>query len=1275
MKKARKYALRFLSVVVSMALLVFAAAQTTWVRQWLKGLMESAVSDGTNGVLSIHSLGGTLFGDVSLEGVTLTVDGDTLARLEQLEVRFSLWDLLSKEVTVHDLRIERLDARINRDARGLWNIDRLAKPAELKESVVEDTAPSAWGIHAEQIRLLESSVVVGSRDSSGAGAITVRNLALCGTMELAASHSSFRVDSLCFSMRHPDIELRRLTADAVIQDGALIVRQAEIATAANVINLSGQYGLRNGVRSNVAFSSGPLQLSEIPGLPSELKRDLHPVARGAAELAGDDLSVDVILARQKEQVRVSGTIEGLSTEFRAALRTELQHLDVGAWFPTILPPTDLSGVLDVRLTGLEADRLNAGLSASFARSRILDRTVDTLIVRARLQGHALEGTAALSGRFGSGRVEAAIRDVRSFRGYDISLDATNLDLSAPLKDERATSDLSVKARVRGEGVNPKNAAGELALLATGTIGKDLTIDSLTTSAEFNRGKIRVRDFTFVSPDLGVWGRGEIGPDGTLSAKTKLNILNPERFALVLGLDSSIAGTGTLDVAADGNLDTLVGRADFALAGVRYDTYGADSLLGSALVSLVHGDVGVSGPLAATGLVISGIRAEKVEAVGRYGGGMIDATASLRLEEGLSATVEGNVELGDTTRVVIPSLAIEFGEDTWTSRPDTVVVAVSGPMVELSRFVLRSGAQSIHAGGKFDSDDSVDIVLAIDQMDIGPASKHMGLDLPMSGTVNASIAMTGAAASPSMRAKVSLRNIVLAGVQAGEATLEASARDSGISWDLGLVDLVGNRVLATGRVPYQIGVGGITLAKDSSIAARLETSGYDVRWIRSLSDKFEQVAGRLTARLDLSGYLSRPSVDGMIALSGGALSIPSAGLDVRDFELAGRVKNSMFTLDSLSAHVGGGLLKASGTALLPFATPSSGPDSAQLIVSGRQLAAKSPRKYEVKVDTDLRLSLTSRGLDYSGTITVPESRIFLQGILTAGTSTRRSSDRPMLVQMTKPADSLQESSAEARKGERRGMPIIGKQTNGRLTLSFPKNTWIQSPNINAEFYGDLNAFQTDSLLELEGTIKISRGTVQLLGKRFQVRDGRAEFSRGPRINPAFVVELEYRFRDANRQERSLIARLTGNLESPNMIFALDEKPITQQDAISYLIFGRSVDELTLNQQSSVSGNSGAAGSAAFDMLGAQLSNVIAQRVGLDVVEIKSTDGAKAGTLTAGKYITEGVFVSYEKGFGEYGANETIPEVFTIEYELIRSLFLQFVQANDPRSGADIIFKIQ
>jgi autotransporter translocation and assembly factor TamB len=94
-----------------------------------------------------------------------------------------------------------------------------------------------------------------------------------------------------------------------------------------------------------------------------------------------------------------------------------------------------------------------------------------------------------------------------------------------------------------------------------------------------------------------------------------------------------------------------------------------------------------------------------------------------------------------------------------------------------------------------------------------------------------------------------------------------------------------------------------------------------------------------------------------------------------------------------------------------------------------------------------------------------------------------------------------------------------------------------------------------------------------------------------------------------------------------------------------------------------------------MLGAQLSNVIAQQVGLDVVEIKSTDGTKAGTLTAGKYIAEGVFISYEKGFGEYGVNETIPEVFTIEYELIRSLFVQFVQANDTRSGADIILKIE
>lgn len=1269
MRKVRRYVLRLLIGICAIILVVLVAVRTSWVRSWVKGTLETAVSESMNGSLTIERLGGNLLGDVTLEGVVLRVELDTLAKVDHLHVRFGVFGLLTSHAIIEELAIQGVDVRITQNAEGGWITSRIARPSGEVQVQVEPPQPFPWTIKAERIRLTDGSVLVGS-DS---GAIIIRAVALSGSALFSEAQKSFVIDSLSFTSRNPEFTLKHLSAEASLDHGALVLNKALILTERNSLTVAGRYG--GDGPSEVILSSSPLDLSEIPGIPTGLNTALRPTVSGRAHMLGDSVDFAVAIERSKEKVNLSGRIGALSAEQRSDFEVTLQHADLAAWFPHDLPSTDLNGSVEIVGAGLDPDQLRAELIVSMAPSRVLDGQVKNLEATATYRRGSIRARIDLGGDFGRGHIEGSANDVRTMSSYDLTLRGEHVNLAIPLKNSDLESDLWVECRLRGQGADIPEGPAEFEISARGVSPKGIAVDTFAASGTLLDGRVDLRRLRLVNSEVATTVSGWIDLEGRFEGESTAEIADPRQLLQLVGLDSSVSLSGLVHVTAGGDLDSLKGDVEFSLHDAVVSPGAADALEGGAAIRLQDGALRISGNVEAHGVEVAALKAQTVQLAGSYGTEHLEADASIQFSEDLTVSLRGAAQLGDTIALELPSLAVDLEGSTWTNTAGPVNAIISGTRVSLTGFTMQSAEQSVAIEGTFDSGDSVDVRVAVDTTELEPFVRVAGIPVAVSGRTNLRLNARGPATSPRIELELHGRDVVLGSQPVGALALVASSSDGRVAYDLSILDTQGNEVKSSGRIPVSVTAQGITVDRDSAISARLETKGYDLAWLRSMRDELEHVAGSLSAHLEISGRLSEPEVSGLYMVSGGELRAPSLGLDVKNLALAGGMDGPRMWLDSLGATVGGGRLRASGGASFSFGDTLSLLDSLNIVVTGTRLSASLPRRFEVQTDAELRVVFAGRELNYEGRFTVPESRVYLPGLSTKFAGSRRAASRPLLVQATVPFDSAVSARSDTSRG-RRGLPVVGDRTRGRVSVSFPKNAWIQSPNINVELYGDLVAFQTDTLLELEGTLRISRGTVQFVGKRFQVKTGRAEFFRGPTINPAFTVELEYRFRDVNQKDRSLTARISGTAEAPTVAFALEEKALTQQDAISYLLFSRSVDELTLNQQSSMSsGDDNMGASMAFDMLGAQLSNVIAQRVGLDVVEIKSAGGTKAGTLMAGKYIAEGVFISYEKGFGDYGVNETVPEIFTIEYELIRSLFLQLVQANDRRSGGDIIYKIR
>lgn len=69
-----------------------------------------------------------------------------------------------------------------------------------------------------------------------------------------------------------------------------------------------------------------------------------------------------------------------------------------------------------------------------------------------------------------------------------------------------------------------------------------------------------------------------------------------------------------------------------------------------------------------------------------------------------------------------------------------------------------------------------------------------------------------------------------------------------------------------------------------------------------------------------------------------------------------------------------------------------------------------------------------------------------------------------------------------------------------------------------------------------------------------------------------------------------------------------------------------------------------------MVSSQVSKIIGNKLNLDMIELNTEDNWQSMDFVVGKYITNDLFVTYQKGFGPNNNNEITPESVTLEYEI-------------------------
>ncbi len=558
-------------------------------------------------------------------------------------------------------------------------------------------------------------------------------------------------------------------------------------------------------------------------------------------------------------------------------------------------------------------------------------------------------------------------------------------------------------------------------------------------------------------------------------------------------------------------------------------------------------------------------------------------------------------------------------------------------------------------------------------------EEMNINTGLKGTIESEFNLNGTLKQPFLHGKYAIRN-----AQINEfrfLTVEGS------------VDFNNNRLSAYGLIiPQDHGKVELNAAlpvRYDSLTYLPEVNPEDSVSIRLVAEKItlailqamyptSKIEGMIEADIAISGLAKSPQPTGKVQLQNASVEMREYGIRYHNIGMAFDVSDSLIKLDQLTMRSRDGTLNGSGRVEFPAGMYHRDISQSDIKLQFRKFQPFNHRHFNLQLDGNLSLSGKPGALVYGGDLIIPRGEIFLPTVMRMfGRLPAGELPKPLLIREMEKLSIAPDTTLFSVDRPLPDHEGIGNQISplrGKARIRIPRNTWIKSDDLYLELSGDVELRKQSDIFELFGSVDVIRGQYDLLGKTFIIDEGSVSFRGGEEMLPFLNITASYNFRNRQRASQELVLQVSGTATAPEVKFQLDGNTVSEGDALSYLLFGKSMNELTIDEQNNIAGagSAGIAGRAAASLLSAQISNFLNDKLAVDYLEVRSDGSFDNATVTVGKYITNDLFVSYEQRFGETHEKDISRHEVKLEYELFRFLFLQ-LNNSSQESGFDVIYK--
>jgi translocation and assembly module TamB len=1284
MSRILKYILFSLTGLFVLILLLLLFTQTAAFRQIVRHKVLKAANEQINGFVTFDRLEGNFFSSLTIHdfraGLT---DKDTLLAFDHLTLRYSAWPLLSGTVLVHSIELEKPRFTMEQGADSTFTFLKLFPQNQKADTV--PAKPFKLRFILGQFNINNGYVRFGMNDTIVPACLSDFNLEVAGNysskgLNVDLNHLGFLTPSGIPDVKHFQVSV-------ALADSIWSVRDLALVTPRNRLGAEGRYV--NMERFNVLLNTDPLLLDEFEWVVPDFRIGVSPEIELTSHVNKGDLFIDLALINQQERIGLKGHVMQFSRLMTDSLR-HLSTVDVSLSFQNIslekwLLLTDLPLLVngDIQLTGngLAGSNNPMHLRGNFAGSRWEQHRLRDLSFDATYLDGATKARSRIATNMGTFNVDASANLSNTQAPFKLKLKAQNFPADRFLPEWGQNTLLNMDVTANGAGNDARSLTSAFSVLLSKSVAAHVPVDTLMFEGRFDKGHISIDTLRFLNASVQLQASGTYDDKGFIDADFRSGISDFDAFAHYVevparwkklslqGHANGLADSLLLDIVVSGDsliYDTLAQVATFNLSG-----FG----------QLAPGGFNGRGNLNIQGLEASGQRADSLTLEAAAKPDEWDALLSVWMPDSMSWHMHALGNMTSPFEFNIPVLDIRTLYDDFSIENGGIHIFMDSTRMEMSDFYLkarRNGRFHIQADGRYLPGDSVFMDVSVEQFDLRLLQRLALLDMPVSGMASVRINADGPLSKPAFDMKMQLDSLAVRELRIKKLNLDVEHKLDSLRAFLVVHSSLGDSIFFRGASPMYINLTDSQMVSTiHAIDGRLLVKDLHPSAFFELENPGQQLFNAvLNADVTVGGNIARPVLRGRINVANGEVSYPAYGIRYRDLKLITRLDSNRVVIDSLFVRHEKGTMLASGNVAFDTSLVSGSLSGIDLSLKAKDFYLSRHRNHEIQINADAWLKTRNDAPVYGGKLTVLRSSFYLPALFEMGGHAEM--NKPMLVQ------ALEENIGDSLALPERDSLVFAKNENtpknnllqgltGKINVHIPRNSWVKSEDMNLELYGDFDLLKNKEYFEIFGTLGISRGYYTLYGRKLIIREGELTFQGGEDFNPRVNMRAAYQFRGKDKQKNELIMTVDGTAFELNFSFALNETSITERDAMAYLIFNQSFDQLSFSNQEGVSGNVTSA--MLSGLVSSQLTKVIGDKFDLDMVAVQAGDDWESAAFMVGKYITNNLFVTYQRGFGESKEESLTPQTITMEYELTRNVSFRLTQGDVKDSGIDMILKFE
>jgi len=1266
LKKLVKIALALALALLLFVLTTALLTQMPFVHSYIGRVLGSVLEAQTGVSVSLGRLHGNLWQYMSLDDIVVQNKGDTLFTCRDVTMIWNPWALFRSRLDIRQLGLEEPHLHIRQLPDGSFNL-----PPFLSSS---SGGRRFWQVIVDTLWIHQGGIGVALNDRSSSIPRRLSDLTVHAHIAALRAKTNLALYQLYGVLEHPHLRIIEMHGNATQRDSILQISDLLIKTEGSLLRAQGEIVSHRRPGVDLHLTGDPVDAREveafIPGLALLGRPMVDAHIKGSAEA----VQIMAMVEQQQQSVILNLAMDRSRKPAPLDVRLELDRVDPADWWP-VSEHASLTGSIhavghgwqlamadwaaeaklrDFRLNGLELGK--AEISATLANQRV-KTAVEAMTPWGR--GQALLDLALSTGQ-PVWSLETALQKVDLARLFSIDTLASDLNLSCTASGQGLTRDLSAQAVVR---VFPSTYNG-------------YPLDSLTCHLELAPESMRVSNLSLISPitDLNAQGTFFSSDSVDFQFNGMIHEPNPIRG---LALADTLHARGPYQGTLKGPSDSLTLNVDVRWSNIQYDGMTADSIIGYLHLAILSDSLD-----------------GHIDGIARRGQVSIIAIDSIRfanhlfsdsLHTDLHAFVSDSIQARShfTTHwdqrpiyLKFPFMHLQLKDQNWYGGSDSSRVVVKDSCYYLNNLELRCEDQRLSTTGFFSWTAQESLAVDWSRIEISQLNRLYDALPALQGDTFGRFLMTGTADDPEMTSQVIIGPGRINGLSFSRFDGRMSYGQEKMDWQTVLHGDGENRLYLNFMAPMNLALTNQQdiLYPDRPFFASLQTHDMDLSFISQATHQVRQVQGRLDCDIRFTNTLRDPRPAGFLRISGGKAYIPQIGKTYSDIQLEVNTDSSRLRLDHLRISSGDGTISGSGSVNFVGSGLQTQLHQLDLTLRADQFNVIDTRDKTLVMNGRVRLSNSFSAPHLDGDILVVRSRFNLPSVTSMGAASA-TREQPLL--MTLRQDQLQ-NQAEASTDS--SMINRLKNVHGSIKVEIPRNTWLRSPEMNLEISGKLNILMDGAVVELFGVIEMMRGDYSLYGRRFEIESGTIAFQGGREINPVVDLKAQHVFRSADKIKRVLRLQVRGELREPKLSFLLDDIEIAETDAIAYLLFGMNFDALTQGQRTDMAQdqpglNSDAVKDLVAGQLAGQVTRVIRNSLDLDVIEFKGDNNWRQATVVVGKYITNDLFLSYQREIKMGRTYDTTPEQVTLEYEITRSLFFQAVRGDEKSTGLDLIWKYE